>query len=131
MFNCFFDHQGTVHFKFLEQGQTVNQNCYLEILARLCEAVPGEDLNFGLMHDVLTVREFLAKKSILKLDHPPDSPHLTPCDFWLFPKFKTALKGHRFSDINDIQRHATTILKDIPEEVFQKCFEQAVETPTH
>jgi hypothetical protein len=29
----------TVHFEFLAQGQTVNQHCYLEILARLCEAV--------------------------------------------------------------------------------------------
>jgi hypothetical protein len=35
----------------------------------------------------------------LKLDHPSYSPDLAPCDFWLFPKLKTALKGHRFSDI--------------------------------
>jgi hypothetical protein len=47
-----------------------------------------------------------------------------PCDFWLFPKLKTALKGHRFSDIDDIQGHSKTILKNIPEEEFQKCFEQ-------
>jgi hypothetical protein len=33
-----------------------------------------------------------------------------------------ALKGHRFSDITDIQGHATTILHSIPEEEFQKCF---------
>jgi hypothetical protein len=46
------------------------------------------------------------------------------CDFWLFPKLKTALKGHRFSDIANIQGHAMTILKSIPEEEFQKCFEQ-------
>jgi hypothetical protein len=47
----------------------------------------GEDLNFGLMlgslhhdnalaHDALAVREFLAKKSIMKLDHPPYLPDL-------------------------------------------------------
>jgi hypothetical protein len=62
----------------------------------------------------LAVREFLAKKSILKLDHPPD---LAPCDFWSFPKLKTALKGRH-------RRHSGTILKSIPEEEFQKCFEQ-------
>jgi hypothetical protein len=67
---------------------------------------------------------FLAKKSILKLDHPPYSPDLAPCDFWIFPKLKTALKSHRFSDIANIQGHATTILKSIPEEEFQKCFKQ-------
>jgi hypothetical protein len=48
---------------------------------------------------------------------------LAQCDFWLFPELKTVLKGHRFSDIANIQGHATTILKSIPDE-FQKCFEQ-------
>jgi hypothetical protein len=43
-------------------------------------------------HDVLRVREFLAKKFITKMDHPPFSPDLAPCDFWLFPKLKNALK---------------------------------------
>jgi hypothetical protein len=75
-------------------------------------------------HDALIVQEFLAKKSILKLDHPPYSPDLAPCDFWPFPKLKITLKDHRFSDIADIQGHAMTILKSIPEEEFQKCFEQ-------
>jgi hypothetical protein len=124
-----------VHFEFLEQGQTVNQHCYLEILARLREAVsrrrpelwPDAWLlhhDSALAHDALAVREFLAKKSIMKLDHPPSSPDLAPCDFWLFPELKTALKGHRFSNIADIQGHVTTILQSIPEEEFQKCFEQ-------
>jgi transposase len=124
-----------VYFEFLEQGRTVNQHCYLEILARLREAVrrrrpelwPGAWISHydnALSHDALAVREFLAKKSIMKLDHPPYSPDLAPCNFWLFPKLKTALKGHRFSDIADIQEHAATILQSIPEEEFQKCFEQ-------
>jgi transposase len=78
----------------------------------------------ALAHDALAVREFLAKKSIMKVDHPPYSPDLAPCDFWLFAKQKTALKGHRFSDIADTQGHATTILRSIPEKGFQKCFEQ-------
>jgi hypothetical protein len=124
-----------VHFEFLEQGRTVNQHCYLEILARLCEAFCRRRPKLwpdawilhhdnALAYDTLAVHEFLAKKLIMKLDHPPYLPDLAPCDFWLFPKLKTALKGHRFSDIADIQGHATTILQSIPEEEFQKCFEQ-------
>jgi histone-lysine N-methyltransferase SETMAR len=131
----FFNHKGIVHFEFLEQGRTVNQHCYLEILARLREAVRRRRLELWpdawILHhdnapayDALAVREFLAKKSIMKLDHPLYSPDLAPCDFWLFPKLNTALKGHRFSDIADIQGHATIILQSIPEEEFHKCFEQ-------
>jgi hypothetical protein len=39
-------------------------------------------------HDALRVREFLAKKSVTKMDRPLYSPDLAPCDFWLFPKLK-------------------------------------------
>jgi transposase len=113
----------------------VNQHCYLEILARLREAVRRRRPELwpdawilhhdnALAHDALAVREFLAKKSIMKLHHPPYSPDLAPCDFWIFPKLKTALKGHRFSDIADIKGHSMTILHSILEEEFQKCFEQ-------
>jgi hypothetical protein len=124
-----------VHFEFLEQGQTVNQCCYLKVLARLREAVHRRRPELwphawilhhdnALAHDTHAVREFLAKKSIMKLNHPPYLPDLAPCDFWLFPEMKTALKGHRFSYIADIQEHAMTILQSIPEEEFQKYFEQ-------
>jgi histone-lysine N-methyltransferase SETMAR len=115
-----------VHFEFLEQGPTVNQHYYLEILRRLCEVVHRRRPELwpdawilhhdnALAHDALTVWEFLAKNSIMKLGHPPYSPDLAPCNFWRFPKLKTALKRHRFSDTADIQGHATTILKSIPE----------------
>jgi histone-lysine N-methyltransferase SETMAR len=135
MLICFFDHKSIFYFEFLEQGQTVNQHCYLEILARLHEAVrrrrPELYPDAWILHhdnapayDALAVQVFLAKKSILKLDHPPYSPDLALCYFWLFPKLETALKGNRFSDIGNIQGHVTTILKSIPEEELRKCFEQ-------
>jgi hypothetical protein len=39
MLVCFFNHKGIVHYKFIAQGQTVNQQCYLELLTRLRESV--------------------------------------------------------------------------------------------
>jgi hypothetical protein len=54
-------------------------------------------------HDELIVCEFLAKKSITKMDQPPYSPDLAPCNFWLVPKLKYALKRQRFDDIPDFQ----------------------------
>jgi hypothetical protein len=85
-------------------GRRVNQHCYLEILARLREAIRRRRPELwpdawilhhdnAPAHDALAVLEFLAKKSISILDHPPYSPDLAPCDFRLFPKLKTALKG--------------------------------------
>jgi hypothetical protein len=38
MLVCFFDHKGIVHYEFIAQGQTVNQQCYLEVLTRLLES---------------------------------------------------------------------------------------------
>jgi hypothetical protein len=58
------------------------------------------------------------------LDHPPYSSDLALCDFWIFPKLKIALNGHRCSDTADIQGHVMTMLKRIPEEEFQECFDQ-------
>jgi transposase len=54
-------------------------------------------------YDAFRAREFLAKNSITKMGYPPYSPDLAPCDFWLFPKLKTALKGQIFADLSDIK----------------------------
>jgi len=40
---CFFDHKGIVHYEFTAQGQTVNYQCYLEVLTRLWESVRRKD----------------------------------------------------------------------------------------
>jgi hypothetical protein len=47
----------------------------------------GNENNFC-KYDALRVREFLAKKSITKMDNPPYSPDLAPCDFWHFQNLK-------------------------------------------
>jgi hypothetical protein len=58
------------------------------------------------------------------MDQPPYSPDLAPCDFWLFPKLKNALKGQSFADLSDIQYNVKTLLRVIPQNNFQDCFQQ-------
>jgi hypothetical protein len=52
----------------------------------------------------LTVKQFLAQKSITEKEHPSYSSDLAPVDLWLFPKLKSALKGRRVQDIEDIKK---------------------------
>ena len=58
-------------------------------------------------HTVLSIREFLAKKNIPVLPHPPCSPDLAPCDFYLFPKLKSKLKGHHFGTVVNVKKIVT------------------------
>jgi hypothetical protein len=82
MLVCVFDHKRVVRYDFIAQGQTVNQQCYLEVLTRLRESVrrkrPGIWPDKWILHhdnasphDALRVGGFLAKKSITKMDDPP------------------------------------------------------------
>jgi hypothetical protein len=99
-----FNIKGSVHFELIPQSQTVNQAYYLEIWKKLHEAVHRErpELwpNYWIVYNVnapenkvLSVKQFLAQKSITELEHPFHSPDLAPNDFWPFPKIKSALEG--------------------------------------
>ena len=48
---------------------------------------------------------------------------LAQCDFWLFPKLKRPLRGHRFDTVEEIQADSKKALKAIPEIEFNKCFD--------
>src|SRR6201996_7731776 len=54
---------------------------------------------------------------------PPYSPVLSPCDFFLFPKLKNVLKGRHFGTVENIQKNVTDMLKAIPVEAFQRCYQ--------
>jgi hypothetical protein len=103
----FFDIKGIFHFEFIPQGQTANQAYRVEILKQLHEAICRKRPEFWpsgwvLHHDnapahkALSMKQFLAHRSITEMEHPLSSPDLAQNDFWLSPKIKSALKGRRF-----------------------------------
>jgi len=55
--------------------------------------------------------------------HPPYSPHLAPCAFFLFPKLKLRMKGRRFDTTEEIQEEMQQVLDTIPKRDFQECFQ--------
>lgn len=138
MLIVFFDSEGIVRSEFVPRGTTVNSEFYKGLLQRLRNDIrrkrPEKWANgFLLHHDnapchtSLLVREFLAKKNLPVCPHPPYSPDLAPCDFWLFPKIKTVLKGKRFDTIPDIEIATKEQLKALPKEAFQKCFQSWIQ----
>jgi transposase len=75
-------------------------------------------------HKELSIKKLQSQKSITEKEHPPCSPDLAPNYFWLFPKINYALKGRRFQDTEDIHKNVTKVLKIIPQQEFQKYFQQ-------
>jgi hypothetical protein len=55
---------------------------------------------------------------------PPHSPDLATCDFFLFQKVKTPLKGLHFESAEYIRRSVTQVLNDIPQNALQECCKQ-------
>ena len=69
-------------------------------------------------HKSATVQEYLKESGLDVLDHPPYSPDLSPCDFWLLPKLKEMLDRHRFESRCDIGSAVYQCLQHIPKEDF-------------
>jgi len=134
MLLAFFDSEGIVHHVYAPEGQTINKEFYVEVLQHLCESVRQKrpekwrDSDWILHHNNVPahtshpVQQFLAKHGTVQLQQPPYSPDLTLCDFFLFPRLKKVLKGHRFEATEDIKRNSTKTLSDILNEEFAKCF---------
>ena len=72
----------------------------------------------------LHVMQFLAKFNITCVPHPPCSPNLAPCDFFLFPSLNIKLRGIRFETSEAVLSKSEAILKDLLhvfEEWQQRC----------
>ena len=73
-------------------------------------------------HAAFSVAQFLTFKGIMVMPQPPYTPDLAPCDFFLFQKTKSAVKGHHFESTEDIQWSVTQALNEIPQAAFQECY---------
>ena len=55
--------------------------------------------------------------------HPPYSPGLAPCDFWLFPK----LRGCRYEAIEQVKEAVTKVIDMLTPEDFHGAFQKFLE----
>ena len=134
MLLAFYDKEGIVHYEYAPSGQTINKEFYVDVLRRLREDIRRKRPKLWVSgqwmihhdgapaHKSQLVQEFLAKHQITQIPHPPYSPDLAPCDFFLFPKLKRTLKGHRFDDIKTIKDNTTRELNKIPKIELSRSF---------
>jgi len=97
MLIVFFGMEGIVHYEYVPQGQTVNQEFYLQILKHLRLAVSRKrpqkraagawvlHPNNAPAHTAHSIQVFLASHCIPVVQQPPYSPDMALCDFGCSP----------------------------------------------
>ncbi|KMQ83207.1 histone-lysine n-methyltransferase setmar-like protein [Lasius niger] len=131
----FFDIKGIVHQEFVPPNQTFNADFYCDVLERLEEAVRKgrremwNNRNWLLHHDnALThtaqeTKYLLIENNISVVRHPPNSPDLAPCDFFLFPKIKKELNKHSKTR-HTVEAVTQEVLLSLQPKDFQEAFEE-------
>ncbi len=75
-------------------------------------------------HNTPSMKAYLAATGPPVLKHMLYSPDLAPCDFFLFPKIKSALKGTWFESMEGVKKILVELLNALSKEDFQHCFDQ-------
>ena len=139
LYAIFFDSKGPVLQIPVPKGSSVTGKFYREgVLTQLVDFYQTRRPRTGvrgikLLHDnapahkSATVQEYLKESGLDVLDHPPYSPDLFPCDFWLFPRLKEMLAGHRFESRCGIGSAVYQCLQHIPKEDYRAAFRKWVD----
>ena len=137
MFAIFFKSTGALVVRCVNKGETVDnefyiENCLTPLVKKLTKLRKKSGVtNMKLLHDNArphvhkNVRNFLENQGIGLVEHPPYSPDLAPCDFWLFDYIKRELDDHESAE--SLEKQITKIVKSIPKKEYQKTFEKWVE----
>ena len=129
MATIFWDARGIIQIDYLQKGRTINGEYYASLLDRLSEEIKKKRPHFAkkkvLFHQdnapVHTCAVAIAKIHELRfelLPHPPYSPDLAPCDFFLFPNMKKWLAGKRFMSNEDIIAKTDAYFETFPKSYF-------------
>ncbi len=137
MVTVFFDVRGVVMCEFKPPGESITAETYCHTLGVLKERIRHkradlwtphiEEQSFILHHDntpphtAVPTLAFIGSSNINMLAHPPYSPDLAPCDFFLFPRLKAELRGHHHQNIEDLKVAVSRTLKAIPKEEYSQA----------
>jgi len=131
----FFDHQGVIYDHRVPKGQTITGEYYSSVLKRqlmkkmrkrrpeLCQNGWLFHHDNAPAHKSRVCLEILDEIGCELLPHPPYSPDLAPCDFFLFPELKKHLRGHRFETDSEVNQAVTGALNIISKDGLWGAFQ--------
>nr|CAP20055.1 transposase [Portunus trituberculatus] len=135
MFIVFFSSTGPVSVVTVPKGQNVSATYYTETalksVVKNLEKTKPTRLASGKVHlhhdnalqsHAVKTRQFLEESKLQLINHPPYSPDLAPCDFWLFPKLSEKLAGINFQREQDLARKINAELRTISDCEYSECF---------
>ena len=136
MFTIFFNSQGPVCVDIMPQDSTITAQYYTtEVIPKViaqrqaaAQTRSGPKILFhhdnAGPHKARLTTNYLDEIDVGVLPHPPYSPDLAPCDFWLFPKIKNKISGRPFNRIQDLAKAVHSELRGIPTSEYRECFEK-------
>ena len=124
MYAIFFNSGGPVVQVPCPSGHTVTgrfyKNSVLKKVKEFDQAKDGQESTFYMttppLISVRLLSLFLASEKVKVLNHPPYSPDLSPCDFFLFPRLKKMLSGNKYTSRSSLGSAIYQCLKQIPKE---------------
>jgi [histone H3]-lysine36 N-dimethyltransferase SETMAR len=137
MFTIFFNSGGGVYVDWLDQKKTIDsqyyiENCLMPAFEEIKKKRPKSGLKgIKLLHDGArphvkdTTEIYIQSSQIQIIDHPPYSPDLAPCDYWLFDKIKNHLRTlDEFKSAEELADAVTSFLSTIDHSEFIKTFQK-------
>ena len=134
MVAIFFMKSGLIKSVTLESGKTVNaswyvDHCWPEVLTAVSERRPNSRIRGLILHDdnarpsgTWVTDSFLCENHVESYPNLQYSPDLSPCDFFLFPKLKSQLRGVRFRGDNEMLHAWDQAIDSLTENDFKNCF---------
>ncbi len=139
MLTVFLDHKGPILAEFAPPSTTIDTESYCAVLRRLKEHIRRKRPELWTMsngywtfqlhhnnapsHTSILTLAFIGESHIDMVPHPPYSPDLAICDFFVFPRIKSELRGHRFRNLRDMKTAVLRTLRNIPKEDIHNAFQ--------
>jgi histone-lysine N-methyltransferase SETMAR len=137
LFSIFFKSTGPLLIHRVARGQTIDHRYYIDnCLQPLIDEIKHRRPSYGTNHIILhhdngkphvhkCVSDYLQSEGTETIPHPPYSPDLSPCDFWLFHLIKRNLSDQ--SDAQSLQHAVTDFMYSLSAEEYRKTFDKWVE----